>query len=70
MSSYQVGYGSITLYGNKFGQNINKNDEKAPELVTFYGKLIHNTNPGHHKDTLSPLKRQDSKGNFKKKHQI
>lgn len=26
----QAGYGSITLYGSKFGQNINKNIIKEP----------------------------------------
>lgn len=33
--------GSITLYGSKFGQTLNKNATKIPELVTFYGKLNH-----------------------------
>ena len=40
-SDQQLTNASITLYGSKFGQALPKNQNKVPELCTFYGKLHH-----------------------------
>lgn len=51
--------GSITIYGNKFGQAVQRKTVNMPEIVTFYGKL--NIEPHKNSDFTS------SKDKFKKK---
>lgn len=51
--------GSITIYGNKFGQAVQRKTVNMPEIVTFYGKL--NIEPHKNNDFTS------SKDKFKKK---
>lgn len=55
----------MTLYGNKFKQSPGKEPIKAPELITFYGKLHQVTD-----DFKGDFKKKDSKRNVKKANHL
>ena len=64
-----MGIGSITLYGNKFNLSTNKKQNKMPELITFYGKLIHNNADTRNTRKTNP-KSIENKYNLNKKNYL